>query len=70
MCGAFIYRITVSRVFLEKGDHKQAVVDRMLLVTKELNCIRNTLAGAIKTKNTVNIDVAYEKHSPVMSPSF
>lgn len=68
---AGVSKSTVSRVFSNSGNYSDETKRKVLEAAERLNYRKNTIATAMKTKETKNLGlIIYKKHKPILSHPF
>lgn len=68
---AGVSKSTVSRVFSNSGNYSDETKKKVLEAAERLNYRKNTIATAMKTKETKNLGlIIYKKHKPILSHPF
>jgi len=68
---AGVSKSTVSRVFSNSGSYSDETRRKVLEAAERLNYKKNTIAMAMKTKETKNLGlIIYKKHKPILSHPF
>lgn len=68
---AGVSKSTVSRIFSNSGNYSDEAKRKVMEAAERLNYRKNTIATAMKTKETKNLGlIIYKKHKPILSHPF